>query len=99
LQTLVSFQQLLFPVDKNYMTPRNIMEFLQNKPFFYQATNYPKIFSLCFDIFIKCLEDFPDWRVLRLIRYIIMYNIESNGFTPSDITHVSYNLLHRVYYA
>jgi hypothetical protein len=88
----VSFQQLLFPVDRNYKTPRNIIEFLQNKPFFYQAVKYPKIFSLCFDIFIKCLEDSPDWRVLRLIKYIIKYIIESkdrNGCSPSDITYVS----------
>jgi hypothetical protein len=87
----VSFQQLLFPVDKNYMTPRNIIEFLRNRPFFYQAINYPKIFSLCFETFVKCLEDFPDWRVLRLIKYAIEYCIESKDcskLTPSDITHV-----------
>ncbi|RIA85699.1 hypothetical protein C1645_363711 [Glomus cerebriforme] len=95
-EVFVSFQQLLFPVNKNYITPRNIMEFLQNKPFFYQAVNYPKIFNLCFDIFIKCLEDFPDWRVLRLIKYAIIYNIENkdrNGFILSDITHVCINVL------
>ncbi len=73
------------------MTPRIITEFLQNKPFFYQIINYPKIFGLCFDILIKCLEGSPDWRVLRLVKYTVMYIVECkhrNGFIPLDITYV-----------
>ncbi|GES89585.1 hypothetical protein GLOIN_2v1715635 [Rhizophagus clarus] len=95
-EVLVSFQHFLFPVNKNYMTPRNIIEFLRHKPFFYQAINYPKIFSLCFETFVKCLEDFPDWRVLRLIKYTIEYCIESKDhsrFIPPDITHYFPRLL------
>ncbi|POG60209.1 hypothetical protein GLOIN_2v1715635, partial [Rhizophagus irregularis DAOM 181602=DAOM 197198] len=95
-EVLVSFQQLLFPVDKNYMAPRNIIEFLRNRPFFCQAINYPKIFNLCFETFIKCLENFPDWRVLRLIKYTIEYCIESKDcskFILPDITHYFPRLL------
>ncbi|CAG8538503.1 3866_t:CDS:10, partial [Funneliformis caledonium] len=98
-ETLASFQQLLFPVNKDYMTPRSITEFLQNKPFFYQVINYPKIFGLCFDVFIKCLEVSPDWRVLRLIKYTITHVIESkdrNGFIPLDITSYFPKLLERL---
>ncbi|CAI2181844.1 6991_t:CDS:10, partial [Funneliformis geosporum] len=95
-ETLATFQQLLFPVNKDYMTPRSITEFLQNKPFFYHVIKYPKIFGLCFDVFIKCLEVSPDWRVLRLIKYTIAYIIESkdrNGFISLDITYYFPKLL------
>ncbi|CAG8717461.1 42263_t:CDS:10 [Gigaspora margarita] len=78
------FGHLLFSREKEYMTPREIKEVVRNELLFRRMAVHPRICHLCFNILTKLVIESPDWRILRLIGYIIQPIFENdlrNGYS------------------
>ncbi|CAG8710269.1 10835_t:CDS:10, partial [Dentiscutata erythropus] len=83
-QVMKLFGHLLFSREKEYMAPREIKEAVRNELLFQRMIIHPRICHLCFDILTKLVIESPDWRILRLVRYIIQPIFESdfrNGYS------------------
>ncbi|KAF0448598.1 hypothetical protein F8M41_002634 [Gigaspora margarita] len=81
------FGHLLFSREKEYMTPREIKEVVRNELLFRRMVVHPRICHLCFNILTKLVIESPDWRILRLIGYIIQPIFENdlrNGYSSFE---------------
>jgi hypothetical protein len=72
------FGQLLFPIDRNYMNPNYIKDFLKSNIIIQRMFKHPEIFHQCLYILMKLILEIPDQRILRLIELVIQLIFDEN---------------------